>query len=146
MRVGKAEIDEYGATMPKDANVGDFEQALQFAAWAVQGAPWWIGDLLNEAERRFGEGYAQSIPDSLSLSKINRLRSTSARVAKAARKPNLGLSQAHYDTAARLPANFQDEFLENAIQNGWGTNYFRDVVSEFLRIQKERIEKYGGDV
>jgi hypothetical protein len=138
MKIGKAEVDEYGATMPKDATVRDFEQALQFAAWAIQGAPWWIGDLLNEAERRFGDGYAQSIPESLSLSKLNRLRSTSDRVAKASRKPNLGLSQAHYDTAARLPAQFQDEFLELAIQKGWGTNQFRDVVSEYLRISKNK--------
>ena len=146
MKIGKADVSELGATMPATATVEDFEQALQFAAWAIQGAPWWIGDLLNEAERRFGDGYAQSVPESLSLSKINRLRSTSARVAKASRKPNSGLSQGHYDTAARLPASFQDEFLEKAIQNGWGTNHFRDAVAEFLRTQKEGIEKYRGKV
>ena len=146
MKIGDADIDEFGATMPKAATVEDFEQALQFAAWALQGSPWWIGDLLNEAERRFGDGYAQSVPDSLSLSKVNRLRSTSAKVAKALRKPNTGLSQGHYDTAARLPANFQEEFLTKAINEGWGTNEFRDLVSVFLRTQKDKALRERGDV
>ena len=136
MKLGPCRFDPDHAHMAAKATVEDFQAALEFAVWAATASPWWIGDLLNEAERRFGDQHTQAIPESISLSKANRLRSTAARVKKAHRRPESTLSQSHYDNAARLPEVYQDEFLDKAEDEGLGTNEFRDLVSSFLRSKK----------
>ena len=137
MKIGPCEFSPGHARMAASATISDFQAALEFAAWAAKGSPWWIGDLINEAERRFGDAHAQAIPESLSLSKANRLRHTAGRVDKGHRRPFTGLSQGHYDTAARLPSGLQASYLDQAVIEGWGTNEFRDVVSELLRSKRK---------
>ena len=136
MKLGPCRFEPGHAQMSAKATIEDFQAALEFAAWAASASPWWVGDLLNEAERRFGDKYSQAVPESISLSKANRLRSTAAKVKKAHRRPESTLSQGHYDTAARLPDVCQEEFLDRAEEEGLGTNEFRDLVSDFLGSQK----------
>ena len=45
-----------------------------------------------------------------------------------------------------MKLNFQEEFLTKAINEGWGTNEFRDLVSVFLRTQKDKALRERGDV
>jgi len=141
MKKGKCELREAHAKMSADSTVSDFEEALTAAAYFLKGAPWWIGDLLNEAERRFGEGYAQCVPTSVSESQANRLRSVASKVPQDNRKPLETLSQGHYDAAARLPVELQVPFLEQAITDGLGTNEFRNLISASLRRIKEETKE-----
>ena len=139
--IGKFSLGSGTVKVASDATVIEFEAALQFVAFCIKGAAWWAGDLLNEAERRFGDKYAQCVPTSLSNSQANRLRSVAEKVPAAHRRPLTTLSQGHYDTLARLPAASQPSFLARAVDDGLGTNEFRDLVSEFLREEKAKVVK-----
>ncbi len=141
MLLGPCDLGPGSAKVASDATIQDFENAMEFAAYCLKASPWWIGDLLNEAYRRFGDQYAQCIPPSISLSQANRLRSVADKIPKANRRPLETLSQGHYDSLARLPAAIQTEFLDKAVTEGLGTNEFRDLISAHLRYVKAQAKE-----
>ena len=146
-RVGKFELGHNGAKpLSGDVNIIEFEAIMSFVAYCLKGAPWWAGDLLNEADRRFGDGYAQCVPTNLSNSQANRLRSVAEKVPAAHRRPLTTLSQGHYDTLARLPVIVQPEFLDRAVTEGLGTNEFRDLAADYLRMKKAEAKERAKDV
>ena len=146
MKIGRCQFEAGHAKMDAGASISDFQGALEFAVFATKGGPWWVGDLLNEAERRFGDLYAQACPMSLSNSQSNRLRATARRIKRSHRRPHEGLSQSHYDTAARLPEVEQEEFLQIAIDEGLNSNEFRDLVADQKRAMKAAAEERVKDV
>ena len=53
---------------------------LRFALWCQQGAPWWIGDLLNAGDARFGEMFSQVCEGAVSADQLQRYESVARRV------------------------------------------------------------------
>lgn len=110
---------------------------LRFALWCQQGAPWWIGDLLNAGDARFGEMFSQVCEGAVSADQLQRYESVARRVPPENRRP--GLSWSAHAAVARLPHAMQRKMLDRAEQAGWTST----VLSRKVREEVERRRRTG---
>jgi hypothetical protein len=101
---------------------------LRFALWCQQGAPWWIGDLLNAGDARFGEMFSQVCEGNISADQLQRYESVARRVPPENRRP--GLSWSAHAAVARLPHSLQRQMLDRAEQAGWTSAILQRKVRE----------------
>ena len=119
--------------------VGEFEAPLRFALWCQQAAPWWIGDLLNSGDDRFGEMFSQVCEGQISASLLQRYESVARRVPKENRNPNLSWSS--HAAVARLPAVLQKDLLDRAERFGWNST----ILARRARAEQARLRAAGAD-
>lgn len=110
---------------------------LRFALWCQQGAPWWIGDLLNAGDARFGEMFSQVCEGAVSADQLQRYESVARRVPPENRRA--GLSWSAHAAVARLPHALQRKMLDRAEQAGWTSA----VLSRKVREEIERRRGSG---
>ena len=115
----------------------DWAGPLRFALWCQQGAPWWIGDLLNSGDARFGEMFSQVCEGSVSADPLPRYESVARRVPPENRRP--GLSWSAHAAVARLPHALQRKMLDRAEQAGWTST----VLNRKVRDEVERRRRAG---
>jgi len=131
LEFGPIELAECQANQPASATLEDYQQAMAFAVAVCRHCHWWVGDMMLELERRFGDLSTQALPmDSISLDQLNRIKAVSRRVPKANRRADL--SWYHHQQVSRLPKHLQQNWLEKAALEGWSSNEFRVQVSKFL--------------
>ena len=118
---------------PLDAWAGP----LGFALWCQQGAPWWIGDLLNAGDARFGEMFSQVCDGAVSADQLQRYESVARRVPPENRRP--GLSWSAHAAVARLPHALQRKMLDRAETAGWTSA----VLQRKVREEVERRRRAG---
>jgi hypothetical protein len=99
---------------------------LQFALWCQRASPWWIGDLLNAGDDRFGEAFSQVCDGQISGDQLQRYESVARRVPAANRRP--ALSWSTHAVVARLSPEGQREMLDRAEQHGWTSEELRKQV------------------
>lgn len=110
---------------------------LRFALWCQQGAPWWIGDLLNAGDARFGEMFSQVCEGAVSADQLQRYESVARRVPPENRRP--GLSWSAHAAVARLPHAVQRKMLDRAEESGWTST----VLLRKVREEVERRRRSG---
>jgi hypothetical protein len=115
----------------------DWAGPLRFALWCQQGAPWWIGDLLNAGDTRFGEMFSQVCEGAVSADQLQRYESVARRVPPENRRP--GLSWSAHAAVARLPRALQRKMLDRAEQYGWTSA----VLNRKVREEIERRRNAG---
>jgi hypothetical protein len=82
------------------------------------GVQFWLGDLLNQGERLFGEKYAQAEAETgFEPGTLANLASVCARVEPSRRRATL--SFAHHAEVAKLAPAEQTTWLEQAERHGW---------------------------
>ena len=97
-----------------------FAGPLRFALWCQQGSKWWIGDLLNHGDARFGEMFSQVCEGQVSASLLQQYESVARRVPRENRNPNLSWSC--HAAVARLPPAGQRRLLAQAERYGWNSS------------------------
>ena len=100
--------------------VEDFAGPLRFALWCQQGSKWWIGDLLNGGDDRFGEMFSQVCEGQISAGLLQQYESVARRVPPENRNPNLSWSC--HAAVARLPGASQRRLLKKAEEYGWNSS------------------------
>ena len=106
--------------------LADWSGPLQFALWCQRASPWWIGDLLNAGDRRFGEAFSQVCDGQISGDQLQRYESVARRVPARNRRPSLSWSA--HAVVARLTAEQQNEMLAQAENHGWTSEELRKQV------------------
>ena len=96
-----------------------FAGPLRFALWCQQGSKWWIGDLLNHGDARFGEMFSQVCEGQVSAALLQQYESVARRVPPENRRPNLSWSC--HAAVARLPSASQRRLLAKAEEYGWNS-------------------------
>jgi len=124
---------EGGAGAPLEA----WSAPLRFSLWCQQGAPWWIGDLLNAGDARFGEMFSQVCEGWVSADQLQRYESVARRVPRENRRATLSWSA--HAAVARLPHSLQRKMLERAEQAGWTST----VLQRKVRDEVERRRRLG---
>ena len=109
-----------GLTIVGRPTVEAFAGPLRFALWCQQGGKWWIGDLLNHGDARFGEMFSQVCEGQVSASLLQQYESVARRVPPENRRPNLSWSC--HAAVARLPSASQRRLLAKAEQYGWNSS------------------------
>ena len=87
---------------------------------------WWLGDWLNEGDKRYGETYAQAIE--VTGHKIDQLQECK-RVSASVKNANrlAFLSWTHHKHVSALPEKTQRELLAAAVENDWSS---RELAEE----------------
>jgi hypothetical protein len=126
--VGPFHFTSVGVRISGKPEVADWKGPLQFALWCQRAGPWWIGDLLNAGEDRFGETFSQMCEGAVSAEMLNRYASIARRVPLENRRP--GLSWSAHAVVARLPHDVQRDLLLEAERRGWTTEELRAKARE----------------
>jgi hypothetical protein len=111
--------------------ITEWKGPLQFALWCQRAGPWWIGDLLNSGEDRFGESFSQMCEGMVSAEMLNRYASVARRVPIENRVASLSWSA--HAVVARLPANLQRRMLQDAERHGWTSDELRAKAREAVK-------------
>jgi hypothetical protein len=121
--VGPFHFTSVGVRITGKPVLAEWQGPLQFALWCQRAGPWWIGDLLNAGEDRFGESFSQACEGAVSAEMLNRYASVARRVPLENRVP--GLSWSAHAMVARLPLDQQRPLLLQAERHGWTADEIR---------------------
>lgn len=116
--------------------VEDWLGPLQFALWAQRASPWWIGDLLNAGDTRFGEAFSQACQGLVSADMLQRYESVARKVPPSVRRESLSWSA--HAAVARLPQEEQRRMLALAEKNGWTSEQLRVHVRDSERAKQSK--------
>jgi hypothetical protein len=121
--VGPFHFTSVGIRITGKPDVVEWKGPLQFALWCQRAGPWWIGDLLNAGEDRFGESFSQMCEGVVSAEMLNRYASVARRVPIENRVATLSWSA--HAAVARLPLDLQKQLLLEADRQGWTSDELR---------------------
>jgi hypothetical protein len=133
--LGPFHFTSVGVRITGKPEIADWKGPLQFALWCQRAGPWWIGDLLNSGEDRFGETFSQMCEGAVSAEMLNRYASVARRVPLENRRP--GLSWSAHAVTARLPHDLQHDLLVEAERLGWTTDELRAKAREAAKQSRE---------
>ncbi len=133
--VGPFHFTSVGIRISGKPEVADWKGPLQFALWCQRAGPWWIGDLLNAGEDRFGESFSQICEGVVSAEMLNRYASVARRVPIDNRVASLSWSA--HAAVARLPLDLQKPLLLEADRHGWTSDELRIKAREAMQRKTE---------
>jgi hypothetical protein len=128
--VGPFHFTSVGVRITGKPEVAEWRGPLQFALWCQRAGPWWIGDLLNAGEDRFGETFSQMCEGAVSAEMLNRYASVARRVPIENRVASLSWSA--HAAVARLPLPLQKRLLLDAERHGWNSDELRAKAREAM--------------
>ena len=131
LSVGPFQFSSTGVRVVGKPELEAWKGPVQFAFWCQRAGPWWIGDMVNAGEDRFGEAFSQLGEGGVSTEMLSRYAAVARRVPIQNRLP--GLSWSAHAMVARLPVERQRPVLERAEREGWDTTQIRDHVRELLK-------------
>jgi len=134
--IGKFDFLPTAAMIRGKPPLEEWSEPLLAAIWCQRASPWWIGDLLNAGDARFGEAFSQACQGHVSSEMLQRYESISRRVPRENRRPSLSWSA--HAAVARLPYNEQREMLKRAEERGWNSEQLRVKVREWIESQKNQ--------
>src|SRR6185369_4643368 len=134
--IGPFHFTSVGVRFSGKPELPDWKGPLQFALWCQRAGPWWVGDLLNAGEDRFGESFSQMCEGAVSAEMLNRYASVARRVPIENRVASLSWSA--HAVVARLPVDQQKRLLQEAERRGWTTDELRAKA-------RAAIQPGGGD-
>jgi hypothetical protein len=129
--LGPFKFTSVGVRIMGQPKLDDWQGPLQYALWCQRAGPWWIGDLLNSGDDRFGESFSQMCEGSLSTEMLSRYASVARRVPIENRRP--GLSWSAHAAVARLPHDRQKRMLADAERHGWTSDELRAKAREAMQ-------------
>jgi hypothetical protein len=129
--VGPFHFTSVGIRISGKPEVAEWKGPLQFALWCQRAGPWWIGDLLNAGEDRFGESFSQICEGVVSAEMLNRYASVARRVPIDNRVASLSWSA--HAAVARLPNELQKRLLLEAERRGWTSEELRLKAREEMQ-------------
>jgi hypothetical protein len=110
---------------PKELSFEEWGQDVATAIAMEKALPWWLGDLLNLGENRWGEKYTQAV--SITGIAPERLANY-AYVAAQISFRNEKLSWTHHLVVAKLEPGEQKMWLDTAEANEWSSKELREAV------------------
>jgi len=108
--------------------------------------PWWLGDLLNLGEAKFGEKYSQAIE--LTGKSYERLAAYANVAGKVPRENrllclNTKLTWTHCQVVSKFGSAEQRKWLELALENSWSTDELKTEVRRSEQVDRPALEPKG---
>jgi hypothetical protein len=129
--VGPFHFTSVGVRISSKPDLTEWRGPLQFALWCQRAGPWWIGDLMNCGEDRFGETFSQMCEGTLSTEMLSRYASVARRVPIENRVASLSWSA--HAAVASLPHDAQKRLLLDAERHGWNSDELREKAREWTK-------------
>ena len=133
--LGPFKFTSVGVRIAGRPELEDWQGPLQYALWCQRAGPWWIGDLLNAGDDRFGESFSQMCEGTLSTEMLSRYASVARRVPIENRRASLSWSA--HAAVARLPHARQNRMLLDAERHGWTSDELREKAREAMKDDEE---------
>jgi hypothetical protein len=134
--IGPFHFTSVGVRFSGKPELNDWKGPLQFALWCQRAGPWWIGDLINAGEDRFGESFSQMCEGMVSAEMLNRYASVARRVPIQNRIATLSWSA--HAAVARLPVEKQKRLLQDADRYGWTSDELRAKARATAKASTEK--------
>ena len=120
-------LDGLGATIKGDPPIEAWGAMLKALKTAGRMLPIWVGDLLNDAEAKWGEMYSQY----LDMADYGTLRNWKWVMGAVPRERRVeGLTLTHLCRVASLPAREQARYLKKAAEEGLSANALERLIRE----------------
>ena len=129
--IGPFHFTSVGVRITGKPDLNAWQGPLQFALWCQRAGPWWIGDMLNAGEDKFGETFSQMCEGTVSAEVLTRYASVARRVPIENRVASLSWSAHAY--VARLPHDQQKRLLQEAERRGWTSDELRARAREVAK-------------
>ena len=131
---------EYGENyliVSEETRIEDFQDTWNALMAMHNAAPWWIGDLLNQGERIFGEQAAQ-VQDwtDLKYETLAKYKWVAKYFLREERKPELSFT--HHLNAMKAPQEDRDFLLTKAVKDSLSTRDVLDLAKQ-LGLQRDSI-------
>lgn len=121
------ETTEVSWTAPADLTFEHYQQIGRTFQQIQRSIAWWVGDWLNEGERRFGDMYLQAIEETgKSYETLIKWKAVSDRIAKDIRQKSL--SWTHHFYVAYVDADQRGPLLECALNVGLSSRELMQVA------------------
>lgn len=118
--------EQMGLAFPKELTWEEAEQVAH-TLFRMQGAlAWWVGDFLNFSEGKWGEEYAQLVPEGYKPKTFTSWQWVASKIPAENRR--LKLSWSHHQAVAKLEPEDREKFLSLAIENNWSLRELRENV------------------
>ena len=131
IRLGGISLTDTGLEIDRNVSFSNFDAVLQFSLAMRRFGPLWVGRVLNEMYRRFGDKCWSPINSTMASDEdINRLMKVARLVPSENWNPRLG--HTHHFHAARLPLHLQKSALATAEVDGLNSSDFGTHVSKLL--------------
>ncbi len=129
LQVGKFTLSKIGVAVEREPSFEEWQQAVEFAQRAESGIAWWIGDLMNYGEKRYGETYTQAIESTgMAYQYLADAKYVSSRIEISSRDENLSFK--HHKTVAPLSHAEQKRWLRKASANSWTSSDLRKAIKD----------------
>ena len=79
--LGPFEFTSVGVRILGRPTLDAWKGPLQFALWCQRAGPWWIGDLINSGDDKFGESFSQMCEGAISTEQLSPRRKRSKHCA-----------------------------------------------------------------
>lgn len=127
MNIGPFELEACHAVLNGNATREQWEQAIAFAVYVQRHSPWWIGDIVQMGEERFGENFYQAMPEA-SDGLVSRSVGVCKKVPRSVRVEGLSFSH-HREVCGLLPSQ-QRIVLQEALDKGLTSGEVRGLVQK----------------
>jgi hypothetical protein len=112
-----------------ELDIEAFEAIARFLGRLHDGSKWWVGDLMREAEIRFGESaYQIAVATGRSERTLQNWSWVCSKIPKSRRRAGVSFS-AHYHVAALEPSE-QSRWLDLAEAERWTSRELRDEIQK----------------
>jgi hypothetical protein len=123
-------------SMRPNLTMGEFASVCEFVGKLGSAQRWWVGDLVNQGERRFGEDVYQAL-EGLQMSPEGRMECARVAVAfhRSQRRP--GLSWGHHRAVAArwIGPDRREQLLDRAEGESWGVRELAQAVRDLRALE-----------
>lgn len=130
---------------PSDMSYEEWEHIGRTFQQLGRSLNWWVGDWLNEGERKYGEMYSQALDiTGLALETLSKYKRVAARVPPDIRRADLSWS-AHF-AVAYGEEHLRGPLLEMAAHYSLSSRDLKDIMRLEPEHQKELVDRFTDDM
>lgn len=126
MQIGPMTLMDGYLLLGPEADVETLESHAQKLFFMQKNINWWIGDLVNFGEARWGDELWQAIPEGVSETMIGRFVAMSRKVKPLDRVPSASWTM--HSISAKVESNLRKALLNHAVSEGMETDEFREYL------------------
>jgi hypothetical protein len=128
--------------LPARLSMAAYLETVQGISQIREVSRFWLGDLLNAGEQRYGEKYAQALDvTGLDYGSLRNITSLSSRFPIERRRPEL--TWTHHNAVAALDPETADELLQKSIDEGLSVPALRALVKDYKAPRNSRQRENG---
>ncbi len=128
MKIGKFTLVDGQVASSGLPEPADWQAPMEYVMYLHKNINWWIGDLINMAESRFGDDVYQYMPVDSSTDHLDRCAKVAQSIPRTARNPKLSWS--HHLAVVGLEHRIMTALLDKAEAEGWTSKELTDHVAK----------------